>query len=217
MSERFDRRRRRLLLGGVAGMLAFPCWSAGRLLTPRQTAGPFYPDLPLLDRDNDLTRVEGRAGIALGRIAELSGQVLDSSGNPLPGVRVEIWQCDANGRYRHSGDTQGSARDEHFQGFGHAVTDDRGRYRFRTIRPVPYPGRTPHIHAAVFRQGRSPFVTQIYVADEPRNSEDVLYRRMPSELRPLVEAEFLPSVDPEVELTAQFDFVLAEGIARASA
>ncbi len=213
MGDTIDRRRRQLLLGGAAGLLTLPALGAERLLTPRQTAGPFYPDLPLLDRDNDLTRVEGRTGVAEGRIADLSGQVLDASGKPLSGVRVEIWQCDNNGRYRHSGDERRVAMDENFQGFGHTYSDQRGRYRFRTIRPVPYPGRTPHIHAAVFREGMPPFVTQIYVAGEPRNGEDFLFRRIPTELRPLVLADFRADPGSPVELSARFDFILRPGIA----
>lgn len=213
MGDTIDRGRRQLLLGAAAGLLTLPAWGAGRLLTPRQTAGPFYPDLPILDRDNDLTRIEGKTGIARGRITDLTGRVLDAAGSPLPGLRVEIWQCDNNGRYRHSRDDREVAMDENFQGLGHAVTDAEGRYRFRTIRPVSYPGRTPHIHAAVFRPGLRPFVTQIYVADEPRNSEDFLFQRIPTELRPLVLADFRPDPGGEAELSARFDFVLVEGIA----
>ncbi len=215
MGEFINDRRRELLLGVAGGLLTLPAWSAARLLTPRQTAGPFYPDLPLLERDNDLTRIEGRSGIARGRISELSGRVLDEGGNPLPGVRVEIWQCDQNGRYRHSRDDHEAEMDEHFQGFGQTVTDGAGRYRFRTIRPVPYPGRTPHIHAAVFRHGMRPFVTQIYVDGEPRNSEDFLFRRIPAELRHLVVADFKPLASPDAELAAHFDFVLIRSTAEA--
>ena len=86
---------------------------------------------------------------------------------------MEIWQCDANGRYRHPRDRGDVEEDPNFQGFGHTVTDADGHYRFRTIRPVPYPGRTPHIHAAVIQEGARPFVTQIYVADEPLNLRDL--------------------------------------------
>jgi len=212
MGETVDIRRRRLLLGGAGSLLSLPLWSAERLLTPRQTAGPFYPDQPLLDKDNDLTRVADRSGVARGQISELSGRVLDEGGKPLPGVRVEIWQCDHNGRYRHSRDRRAVAMDENFQGFGHSLTDSAGRYRFRTIRPVSYPGRTPHIHAAVFRESLPPFVTQIYVSDDPRNAEDLLFRRIPVELRPLVLADFQPADDAGVELAARFDFVLTAGL-----
>ncbi len=146
-------------------------------------------------------------------LSDLSGRVTEVDGRPLAGVRVEIWQCDANGRYRHPRDRQAVAEDPNFQGFGHTITDDEGRYRFRTIRPVPYPGRTPHIHAAVFPPNDTPFVTQIYVAGEPLNEDDMLFRRVPEHLRPLLLAEFLPVEDPVAELAASFDFVLSPTLA----
>jgi protocatechuate 3,4-dioxygenase beta subunit len=116
----------------LAAFHALPRLGALRLATPRQTAGPFYPvELPL-DDDNDLTHVKGCEERALGQISDLTGRIVDRNGGPLDNLRIEIWQCDAN-----------------------------GRYRFRTIRPVPYPGRTPHIHVAVFPSDQPPFVTQL--------------------------------------------------------
>lgn len=211
MSEH-ARVRRRLLLGGGAALLSLPLGAAQRVLTPGQATGPFYPVIPPLHRDNDLTRVDGRSGRAAGRISDLSGRVVEVDGRPLAGVRVEIWQCDANGRYRHPRDRHTAPEDPNFQGFGHTVTDAEGRYRFRTIRPVPYPGRTPHIHAAVFREGDSPFVTQIYVAGEPRNADDFLFRQVPEHLHPLLLADFQPVEDPVAELAASFDFVLSPSL-----
>ncbi|MBP7442720.1 MAG: intradiol ring-cleavage dioxygenase, partial [Thauera sp.] len=173
MSPR-SRLRRQLVLGGTAALVSAPLAAAQRTLTPSQMLGPFYPVTPPLHKDNDLTQVEGRSARAAGQIADLSGRVLDIDGRPLAGLRVEIWQCDANGRYRHPRDRGGLEEDPNFQGFGHTVTDAEGRYRFRTIRPVPYPGRTPHIHAAVFQEADRPFVTQIYVSGEPLNDRDGL-------------------------------------------
>ncbi len=206
-----DSRRRRLLLGTL-GLLTVssPLMAANRLLTtPAQPAGPFYPLQLPLDDDNDLTRVTGRSGVAKGEISDLAGRILDINGNPLEGLRIEIWQCDANGRYRHPADPGASDPDERFQGHGHSVTDAQGRYRFRTIRPVPYPGRTPHIHAAVFAPGERPFVTQIYVQGEARNGEDFLFRRIPEDRRRLVLAEFAPAEQGSgAQLQASFDLVL---------
>jgi protocatechuate 3,4-dioxygenase beta subunit len=176
--------------------------------TPRQGAGPFYPvELPL-DNDNDLTRVAGREGVADGKIGDLSGRLLDVNGQPLPGMRLEIWQCDANGRYRHPRDTGGMDPDLNFQGHGHTLTDDEGRYRFRTIRPVPYPGRTPHIHFAVFPETTRPFTSQLYVRGDPGNAEDFLYQRIPSDLRRLVTADFALTGEEGVAFRADFDIVL---------
>jgi protocatechuate 3,4-dioxygenase beta subunit len=176
--------------------------------TPRQPAGPFYPDELPLDDDNDLTRVAGRADPAEGRITDLTGRVLDLQGRPLEGHRVEIWQCDANGRYRHPRDPGDAPLDPNFQGHGHCPTDSQGRYRFRTIRPVPYPGRTPHIHVAVFPPRGSPFVTQLYVAGEPRNPDDFLYRRVPTDRRHLVTVPFEPAEGEGTALAARFEIVL---------
>jgi protocatechuate 3,4-dioxygenase beta subunit len=204
-----DLNRRRLLVT-LAGMLVTtPTLAGSRLLaTPAQSAGPFYPlELPL-DDDNDLTRVAGRDAVAAGRVTELSGRVQDLNGRPIADARVEIWQCDANGRYRHPGERGAALRDENFQGHGHTVTNGAGRYRFRTIRPVPYPGRTPHIHMAVFAPQSTPLVTQLYVQGEARNTADFLFNRVPAERRHLVQAEFLAAELPDVELQASFDLVL---------
>ncbi|PLX45679.1 MAG: protocatechuate 3,4-dioxygenase, partial [Hyphomicrobiales bacterium] len=118
--------------------------------TPAATEGPFYPspDMRLKDTDNDLVKIEGAVREAGGEVIFLTGRVLSRSGQPLEGARVEIWQCDVNRRYLHRGD-HGAARDGGFQGFGHDITGADGSYRFRTIMPVPYPGRTPHIHVKV--------------------------------------------------------------------
>ncbi len=201
---------RRRLLAALAGMLVTTPTLAGRqlLTTPAQSAGPFYPVQLPLDDDSDLTRVAGRAGVAAGRLTELTGRVRDLNGHPVADARVEIWQCDANGRYRHPGERGQVPRDENFQGHGHTLTDAAGRYRFRTIRPVPYPGRTPHIHIAVFAPQSTPLVTQLYVQGEPRNADDFLFNRVPAERRHLVQADFVAADIPGVQLQASFDLVL---------
>jgi protocatechuate 3,4-dioxygenase beta subunit len=202
--------RRQFLRGaaGLAAAAAVPAWAATDLLTPRQTAGPFYPPEVPLDDDNDLVHVRGQTAVAKGEISDLGGRLLDQEGRPLKGMRIEIWQCDANGRYRHPRDPGRAAIDPGFQGLGPSVTVAQGRYRFLTIKPVPYPGRTPHIHVAVFPEGAEPFVTQLYVAGEPRNADDFLYRRIPVEQRRLVTAEFVPGEVPGPALMARWDIVL---------
>ena len=202
---------RRRFLKHTAGLVAacsLPATAADLTLTPSQPAGPFYPPEPPLDDDNDLTRVRGETQPALGKITDLGGRILDRNGESLDGVRIEIWQCDAHGRYRHPRDNGQRAPDPNFQGFGHTLTAHGGRYRFRTIRPHPYPGRTPHIHVAVFPEGAEPFVTQLYVADEPRNADDFLYQRVPETLRHMVTTEFKPSGSEDGELVASWDIVL---------
>jgi protocatechuate 3,4-dioxygenase, beta subunit len=146
--------------------------------TPGQTEGPFYPvELPP-DIDNDLVKVTGQAAQALGQVVHLSGRVLDIRGQPKPGSVVEIWQCDANGIYRHPRAAGQGRIDDAFQGYGRTQVDDQGRYRFRTIRPVPYPGRTPHIHFAVHVPGQGRLITQMYIEGEPLNARDGVLNRI---------------------------------------
>lgn len=183
-------------------------WAEVLLPTPRQTPGPFYPEQLPLDDDNDLTRVAGRDGVAEGRITDLSGRVLDTDDRAIAGARVEIWQCDVNGRYHHSRDHRQVPLDESFQGHGRTVSDHQGNYRFRTIRPVPYPSRTPHIHMAVLAPGAEPLVTQLYIEGEPRNAEDFVFNSVPVERRPAVTAAFTPATNGDAELEARFDVVI---------
>jgi protocatechuate 3,4-dioxygenase, beta subunit len=155
-----------LSMGGVGRAATLP-------LTPQQTPGPFYPLSLPADSDNDLAQVAGHNGTAKGTITYVNGRVLDLNGRPLSGMRVEIWQCDTNGRYHYVREDRGDIPlDENFQGYGQTTADAAGGYRFRTIRPVPYPGRTPHIHFAVSGQGLARFTTQMYIAGEPLNQRD---------------------------------------------
>jgi len=204
-----NQHRRRLLSG--LGLLAIaPAVKTAAMLkpTPRQTAGPFYPvELPL-DDDNDLTYVNGEPERAKGEWTDLTGRILDINAKPLSGMRIEIWQCDINGRYRHPYDDAQRPLDPGFQGHGHTLSNQQGQYRFRTIKPEKYPGRTPHIHVAVFPENEQPFTTQIYIAGDPRNDRDGLYNRIPVEKRKLVVADFKPVKNPEVSLEASFDIIL---------
>ena len=140
------------------------------VLTARQTTGPFYPLTKPLDSDADLVTVAGRTEPAKGTLTRIVGRVLDPRGRVAPDALVEIWQCDALGRYHHPRD--GGGLDPNFQGYGRTESDGRGVYGFRTIRPVPYPGRTPHIHFAVSARDFPRLTTQMYVAGEPLNERD---------------------------------------------
>lgn len=187
---------------------AIPGGVHAALFTPRQSAGPFYPPQLPLDDDNDLVHVAGQDTAAKGAVTDLAGRLLNGRGQPLSGVRIEIWQCDAHGRYRHPHDSGRLPIDPGFQGIGHTVTNNQGRYRFLTIKPVPYPGRTPHIHVVVDPAGERPFVTQLYVAGEPGNAGDFLYRQIPMEQRNRVTVDFVRSSLPGVEFQARWDIVL---------
>jgi protocatechuate 3,4-dioxygenase beta subunit len=137
--------------------------------TPRQTAGPFYPKSLPLHSDNDLVRIAGHEKQADGVVTHIFGRVIDVDGRPVPQARIEIWQCDSRGRYHHVDDRSSRPLDPDFQGYGTTSAADDGGYRFRTIRPVAYPGRTPHIHFAISPQGGGRLVTQMYVAGESAN------------------------------------------------
>ena len=171
-----------LAAGGVAVALR-PCAAAKAgpaplTTTPRQTTGPFYPVDWSGDVDGDLVRVMGEAAEALGTVTHLRGRVLDQGGEPIAGAVIEIWQCDGAGRYRHPRDRQ-DGRDPGFQGHGRVLAAADGSFAFRTIKPVAYPGRTPHIHVAVVAPGRrEPLVTQFYVAGESRNQSDRLFNSL---------------------------------------
>ncbi len=208
--QRPDKQRRYFLLGSlITTVSALTPASAALIATPMQTRGPFYPlEIPL-ESDNDLVRVEGMDRLAHGVICDLRGRILDGDGSPVNGALVEIWQCDVNGRYHHPRDRGRRNRDPGFQGYGTFRTAGDGQYRFRTIRPVAYVGRTPHIHFAVRAPGRRELVTQLYVQGEPRNARDFLYRSIPPAQRPSVTVPFRERPTAEAELAARFDLVLS--------
>src|SRR5262249_50234656 len=121
-----------------------------------------------------------------------------------------IWQCDHNGVYLHSGSGNAEHRDKNFQGFGRFLTASSGEYYFRTIKPVPYPGRTPHIHFAIKMKGHDKWTTQCYIKGESRNQRDGVYRgiREPK-ARDAVTVDFAPVKDSRAgELAARFDIVM---------
>lgn len=204
-------KRRALLKSLLAGALACSADLAlaqGLIATPAQTEGPFFPDKLPLDQDNDLTIVSGHRTPAAGEITDLTGRILDLHGTPLPGVTIEIWQVDHNGHYIHSADASAN-NDANFQGFGRFETGKGGEYRFRTIKPVPYPGRTPHIHVKLRKGGRELLTTQLYVQGHPLNERDGVLRSIrDSRQRASVMVPFIPSKDSRGELSAVFDIVL---------
>lgn len=180
------------------------------LATPAQMAGPFYPLTLPLDRDNDLTTVAGHAESAKGEIIDVAGRISDPAGAPVSGLKVEIWQVDANGRYQHPDDDQEQPRDPGFQGYGQTLTDASGGYRFRTIRPVAYPGRAPHIHFGFGNAtGASFFFTQMYIDGAPENAKDFLLNAVRDrKARELLVVKLEPSPNPGSRLAGRFDVVL---------
>lgn len=209
---RFAPARRAFLrqLGLGAATLAAPGAFAGLIKTPRQTEGPFYPDHLPLDTDNDLIVVNDSLSPALGEIAYMSGRVLDARGQPVRDALVEIWQCDQNGAYLHSGSDNGNRRDRNFQGFGRFLTSRSGEYLFRTIKPVAYPGRAPHIHYKVKRRGQELLVTQCYIKGSPGNAKDGIWKSLKDpKQQSAVTIAFAPLKGGRAgELAAKFDLVL---------
>lgn len=205
---------RRALLGAMA--LGAALWTTRGAFaqalarTPHQTEGPFYPDYLPLDTDNDLLLINDRTTPAVGQITHLSGRILDARGNPLKGARIEIWQVDHSGAYIHSEDPNNAHRDHNFQGFGRFETGKSGEYRFRTIKPVPYPGRTPHIHVKVWKGETELLTTQFYVRGEAMNERDGIYRGIhDARARQSVTLNFVPIKNSRAgELFARGDIVL---------
>lgn len=180
--------------------------------TPSQTEGPFYPNKLPLDTDNDLLIINEGLTPGIGEITHLTGKVLDAKGNPVKNAVVEIWQCDGNGVYLHTADSgpKKDKQDKNFQGFGRFVTGSTGEYYFRTIKPVPYPGRTPHIHVKVKKAGKELLTTQLYVKGHPGNEKDGIYRATPEgKIRDAITVDFAKIKESKIgELSANFVVVL---------
>jgi len=180
------------------------------VMTPRQTEGPFYPDKLPLDTDNDLLIINDSLTPATGEIAHLSGRILDGRGDPIRNAVVEIWQVDNNGVYLHSRSAKRGKRDENFQGFGRFMTSSTGEYYFRTIKPTPYPGRTPHIHVRVQKNGKKLLSTQAYVKGHAMNKRDGLLNRIrdPKQRASVIlDYKKVPG-SPVAESAATFDIVV---------
>jgi protocatechuate 3,4-dioxygenase beta subunit len=180
--------------------------------TPKQTEGPFYPDKLPLDTDNDLLVLNDSLTPAVGTVAHLTGTVTDLKGTPLRNTLVEVWQCDNNGVYLHSADSTPKAgkQDKQFQGFGRFLTGSKGEYYFRTIKPVPYPGRTPHIHVKVKQGGKELLCTQCYNLGEKGNARDGVIRAIkdPKQLAACM-VDWQPVAGSKAgEVQGRFDIVL---------
>jgi len=216
MSDRIIIPSRRVFLGtlGAALFTTRGLFADELVKTPAQTEGPFYPNKLPLDTDNDLIVVNDGITPAVGEITHLTGKILDAKGNPVRNALVEIWQCDAKGVYLHTNDSDGKKdqQDKNFQGFGRFLTGSTGEYYFRTIKPVPYPGRTPHIHFKI-KQGRKELlVTQCYIKGHPGNEKDGIYMHTPAgKPREALTVDFTPIKQSKIgEVAAKFDVVLGE-------
>src|SRR5690348_4564186 len=165
------------------GLFAQALEDSKRVFTPALTEGPFYPDRLPLDTDNDLIIINDATTPAVGAVTHLTGRVLDKFGDPVRNALLEIWQVDGLGSYIHSHGTNRDTgkHDTHFQGYGRFLTASSGEFYFRTIKPVPYPGRTPHIHVKVHRDNREVLTTQFFIKGHPQNARDGIFRGVRSE------------------------------------
>ena len=202
--------RRGLLLG--ASMLPLSsAFAADAVPTPNQTEGPFYPTTFPADMDNDLVQVRGQAAHAMGQVLHLEGRVVGVDGKPLGGTLVEIWQCDAQGIYDHPRQPGRDRRDAAFQGYGRMKVDAEGKYNFRTLKPVAYPGRTPHIHLKAASGDGRLLTSQFYIAGDPQNERDFVFReavRQPGQ-RERIEMKLAPAPGLEAgALATRMDIVI---------
>ena len=204
--HRMNRSRRRVTLGlalGSAAALALPALASSRRALARMTDGPFYPPLAWRARgpfagdwDADLTRVQraGRVFSARGEYLGLQLTVVDTQGRLVDAAEVEIWQCDVLAGYRHPDVAAEPGRfDDGFQGFGMARSGKDGSLALRTIKPVPYPGRTPHIHVKLRHAAFGEHTSQLFVAGEPGNARDFLWRAVAQSERAALELALQPA------------------------
>lgn len=153
------------------------------------------PDWDLVTSSHDV-RAQGA------HILYLFGEVMDFDGNPVPDARVDIWQSGPDGRYRNSD----ASVDAAFRGYGSVIADELGHFMFRTILPMAYEGRAPHIHARVTRSRGPALETQIYLVDAPENDRDWHYGSLgPSQQAAL---SIDPVERPDGDLEAGFNFVV---------
>jgi protocatechuate 3,4-dioxygenase beta subunit len=178
--------RRRFAGAAITAVGLAAAGGIARAAAPAQTAGgelgPFYPVIRPGDDDFDMTMIKGNAGRALGRVIEVMGRVLDRKGNPVRGAALELWQCNAAGRYAHPSDISTAPLDPNFQGFARLMTGPSGEWRIITIKPSGYDSpighRTPHIHFDIKGQERR-LITQMYFAeDDATNRNDTLYKEL---------------------------------------
>lgn len=217
----YSRRRFLARLGVASAAIVAARWSslgtyaeqlAARVQTPAQMEGPFFPDRLPLDTDNDLLVINDAITPAVGTITHLGGRILGSDGEPVRNATVEIWQVDNHGSYLHREGMNPNTprRDNNFQGYGRFMTPASGEYYFRTIKPVSYPGRTPHIHVRVSVKNREVLTTQFYIRGEKQNDRDGVLRavRDPA-ARETIISDYVPLKDSKIgEVAARYEVVL---------
>ncbi|MGA2508590.1 MAG: protocatechuate 3,4-dioxygenase subunit beta [Candidatus Acidiferrales bacterium] len=205
----------------------YPPYGATLLRSPRkplivlphtlsEVTGPVYGYGDIGETDNDLTRQH--AGEPIGERITLSGRVLDDNGRAVPNTLIEIWQCNAAGRYAHKVDQHPAPLDPNFTGAGRTVTDAKGSYRFVTIKPGAYPWnnhpnawRPAHIHFSLFGTAfATRLITQMYFPDDPLFPFDPISQSIPDEKarQRLISKFDMDLTQPDWALGFRFDIVL---------
>jgi len=184
--------------------------------TVSETSGPVFGHVQIAAGDADLT--SHHAGPPIGERIIVSGTVRDENARPVRGSLIEVWQANAAGRYQHKNDQHDAPLDPNFTGFGRAMTDDGGRYRFVTIRPGAYPWRNhanawrpAHIHFSLFGAGLvSRLVTQMYFPGDPLLGRDPIFQSVPDEAarNRLISAFDWDTTIPKHPIGFRFDIVL---------
>ena len=217
----------RKIPAGAHPNLLHPQYASTNERAPRQPAvalepaaaelsGPRFDRTLLFPNHDDMTRQTGN--MPLGERIIVGGRVLDENGDPLSDTLIEIWQCNASGRYHHEADQHDAPLDPNFRGFGRVMTDAKGRYRFTTVKPGAYPWRNhpnawrpAHIHFSVFGQTMlERLITQMYFPGDPLLGYDPIFNSVPTDrAREQMIAHFdLETTRPEFALGYHFDIVL---------
>lgn len=216
-----------LAIAGTQPEYHYPSYASSVARSPREPlvvlpatlterTGPVFGHSLIRATDNDLT--QQHEGEALGERIFVHGRVLDEAGRPVRGALVELWQANAAGRYRHHVDTYNAPLDPNFSGGGRLITDEDGRYFFKTIKPGPYPWgnhynawRPSHIHFSLFGAGiLSRLVTQMYFPGDPLQPLDPIFNSIPDEAARmrLVSRLDMTVAKPDYALAYTWDIVL---------
>lgn len=189
--------------------------------TAVELSGPSFDASVLYEHSDDLTRQCD--GEPQGERIVVGGRVLDALGEPVRNALVEVWQCNAAGRYRHDGDIHPAPLDPNFLGSGRVLTDEHGAYRFTTIKPGAYPWknhhnawRPAHIHFSIMAGSvLQRLVTQMYFPGDPLLELDPIFNSVPhADAKQRLVARFdLDRTTPEWALGYEFDIVLRGAVA----
>jgi len=195
----------------LSSIYVTPAFSQSKWATPAQVEGPYYPRIKPKEIDSNLLEFEGK-GLPDGEPLQLKGRIFDQNGLLIEGAKIEIWQSDNNGIYKHHKAPNHNKFDARFQGFGSFITKKDGRYNFLTLVPVPDHKRPPHIHVKIFRSEKEILTTQLYIKDHPENNRDgllslMLYPGQHKLLIDLKQAAIKPGLNGKVGI---FDFVISK-------